>query len=106
MLNNVEDFPQDVFAKLCTLSKIAYDAILKEKFVFYQHQLPEGFEHMSFTNECRELAVCGPRHGIKLQLHSPKPSRISCCLAYITVTKHVHTADNIILKGNCVYNRH
>jgi len=57
MLTDFKDLPQDVYEHLCTLSKIAYDGILSETLVFYRHELPEGFEHMGFMNECRELYV-------------------------------------------------
>jgi len=52
-----KDLPQDVYEHLCTLSKLACDGILSETLVFYRHELPEGFEHMGFMNECKELYV-------------------------------------------------
>ena len=57
MPTDFEDLPQDVYENLCTLSKIAHNGILKERLVFYQCDLPEGFEHMGFMSECRELYV-------------------------------------------------
>ena len=57
MAKDFKDLPPDVYKHLCTLGKIAYDGILSEKLVFYRHELPEGFEHMGFMSECRELCV-------------------------------------------------
>ena len=57
MSTEFEDLPQDVYGCFCTLSKIAYDGILKETLVFYKYELPEKFEHMGFMSECRELCV-------------------------------------------------
>ena len=57
MPTGFEDLPQDVYKHLCTLSEIAYDGILRQKLVFYKHELPDGFEHMGFMSECRELYV-------------------------------------------------
>ena len=53
----LNDLPQDVCEHLHTLSKIAFDGIKQQKLVFYKHELPEGFLHMGFMNECRELYV-------------------------------------------------
>ena len=57
MPTDFKDLPQDVYEHLCLLSKIAYDGILSDKLVFYKHELPEGFEHMGFMNECRDMYV-------------------------------------------------
>ena len=57
MPTDFTDLPQDIYERLCSLSKIAHDGTLSEKLVFYKHELPEGFEHMGFMSECRELFV-------------------------------------------------
>jgi len=57
MPTDFKDLPQDVYEYLRVLSKIAYDGILSDKLVFYRYELPEGFEHIGFMNECRELYV-------------------------------------------------
>ena len=57
MPQELNDLPQDVCKQLHTLSKIAFDGIEQQKLVFYKHELPEGFQHMGFMNECRELYV-------------------------------------------------
>ena len=57
MPTGFEDLPQDVYKYLSTLSEIAYDGILRQKLMFYKHELPDGFKHMGFMSECRELCV-------------------------------------------------
>ena len=57
MPQNLNDLPQDVCKHLCTLSEIAFDGLKQQKLVFYKHELPEGFQHMGFMNECTEQYV-------------------------------------------------
>ena len=57
MPQELNDLPQDVCKRLRTLSEIAFDGMKQQKLVFYKHELPEGFQHMGFMNECRELYV-------------------------------------------------
>ena len=57
MPQNLNNLPQHVYKHLHTLSKIAFDGIEQQKLVFYKHELPVGFQHLGFMNECRELYV-------------------------------------------------
>ena len=57
MPQELNNLPQDVCKHLQTLSKVAFDGIEKQKLVFYKHELPKGFQHLGFMNECRELYV-------------------------------------------------
>ena len=57
MPQNLNDLPQDVCKHLRTVSEIAFYGIKQQKLVFYKHELPEGFQHMGFMNECTELYV-------------------------------------------------
>ena len=57
MPQELNNLPEDVCKHLHTLSKVAFDGIQQQKLVFYKHELPEGFQHMGFMNECRELYV-------------------------------------------------
>ena len=55
MLIVFKHLPQEVYEHLSILSKIAYGDVLSDKLVFYKHEQPEGFEHMDFMNECRDM---------------------------------------------------
>ena len=57
MPQDLNYLPQDVCKHLRTLSKIAFDGFKQQKLIFCKHELPEGFQHMGFMNECRELCV-------------------------------------------------
>ena len=57
MPQDLNYLPQDVCKHLRTLSKIAFDGFKQQKLIFYKHELPEGFQHMGFMNECTELYV-------------------------------------------------
>ena len=95
MPQELNNLPQDVCKHLHTLSKIAFDGIKQQKLVFYKHELPEGFQHMGFMNECRELYVDRGVESSYNFLHLSLQEYLAACyIALLTDTEQKHIFSN------------